>query len=325
MDLKNVEKKLREKTPSEKKYQNNITRSKEYYDNLEKRILNHQSVYIFDDLIPAGQNFNVVKHTRFIDVPLHIHNFIELNYIYSGTCKQIIDGKEVILKKGEICLIDTAVPHSIDFTTEDDLIINILVRREYFIKQLGQEVFNASIVYDFMLNALSESQNHDQYIVFKNSNISQIDLIIKQILNEYYNDDIGSTKIIENLISILFTLLVRNFEYDTNKKEVKSKHGLIEILQYIDQNFLTVDLETLSRKFNYNNSYLSYFLKKETNKNFSQIVTEKKLNYAEMLLVNSNKSIQECSIESGFSNITFFYKKYKEHFGKMPSDSRNNK
>lgn len=324
MDFKDVQKRIFELTDREEYYKNNGVLSKEYYQKLAKRVVNNTEVYIFDDLIPAGQNFNIVKHTRFIPVPLHTHNFIELNYIYSGTCTEYIDNRKVTLTKGQICLIDTSVPHSIDNTTEDDIIINILVKKDYFIQQLTQETFKSSIVFDFILSALSETQSHDQYIVFKNNEYDQIRLIIDQILYEYFENRIGNNKIIENLIAILFTLLVRNFEYDTNKKEKKSKDQIVALLKYIDKNFMDLTLPKLAQQFNYTSSYLSTLLKRETGKNFSQLILEKKLNQAEFLLQNTNKSIQECARESGFSNTTYFYSKYKEYFLKMPSINREN-
>lgn len=319
MDFQAMKQTLSALTDREINYQQKPILSKDYYQKLTKKKIKNNDVYVFDDMIPTGQNFNVVKHTRFIPVPLHIHNFIELNYIYSGQCIQIIDGKKVILTKGEICLIDISVPHSIETTLEDDIIINILVKKDYFIKKLSQEHFSSSIVFDFILNALSDTQSHDQYIVFKKGESDQMKLIIDQILYEYYEEKVGKNIIIENLISILFTLLVRNFNYDTNRKEKKNKEHVVQLLQYIDGNFMNITLPALANEFNYTTSYLSTFLKKETGKNFSQLILEKKLEHAEILLQHTNKTIQECAEESGFSNITFFYDKYKKHFEKLPS------
>lgn len=319
MDFQSVKKKLATLTDREKHYLQNPVLSEDYYQKLIKKNISDNEVYVFDDLIPTGQNFNVVKHTRFIPVPLHIHNFIELNYIYSGKCIQIIDGKKVILTKGQICLIDISVPHSIETTSEEDIIINILVKKDYFIKKLGQEEFSSSIVFDFILNALSETQNHNQYIVFQKSDSEQMQLIIDQILYEYFEKKVGNNLIIENLISILFTLLVRNFNYDTNRKEKKNKEQVVKLLQYIDGNFMDLNLPTLAQEFSYTTSYLSTLLKKETSKNFSQLVLEKKLEHAEILLQHTKKTIKECAEESGFSNTTYFYKKYKAYFHKLPS------
>lgn len=185
-----------------------------YYERLKKRTINGQEAYIFDalDLIPADQKFNIVQHTRYVPVPLHVHNFIELNYVYSGNCRQVIGGTQVNLSEGQICLIDTDVPHAIGNTDVGDIIINILVKRDYFVHQLTQEPYGGSVVFDFVLKAMSESQNHDQYIVFEKSEDQKIRTIMDQILAENFEPGIGSTKIIENFISILFTMLVRIFD-----------------------------------------------------------------------------------------------------------------
>ncbi|MGM0110033.1 AraC family transcriptional regulator [Enterococcus sp. DIV0187] len=324
MDFNFIAENLFQLTKREEYYKENSELSKDYYQKLVTKRINNQDVYVFDDLIPSGRNFNIVKHTRFVKVPPHIHNFIELNYIYSGSCTQIIDNKKVVLQKGQICLIDTSVPHSIENTTEQDIIINILVKKEYFIKQLSQNSYSSSIVFDFILNALSEKQSHNQYIVFENNEYDQLRLIMDQILYEHLENKIGNDKIIESFISILFSLLVRNFEYVTNKQEQRSKNQIVALLEYIDKNFMDTTLSSLAKHFNYTSSYISTLLKTETGKNFSQLVLDKKLELVETLLQNTDKSIQQCAEESGFTNSTYFYKKYKKRFGKMPSENRKN-
>ncbi len=319
MNLDDLDKKLREINKRESIYRqtNKLPDNYKYLDEIN---VNGKCVYIFDNFIPAGRSYEISKHLRFIPVPMHIHSFIELNYIYSGECNQYIYDKKVNLKKGQICLIDTAVPHSIENTCENDIIINILVKKEYLAKQLSQENFDRGIVFDFMLNALSETQSHNQYIVFKNKEYTQVNLIIQQILFEYFYPSIGSSKIIENLISILFTLLVRDFDYETNKEQNYSKRQIVDILQYIDKNFMNLTLTSLSKVFDYTPTYLSALIKKETGKKFSQLILEKKLYKAENLIRNTSNPIDICAMESGFSNMTFFYKKFRNHFGKNPGE-----
>lgn len=325
MNFDNVYKELYKLTSREKYYrEKNSQLSADYYNRLKTKNINGKQAYIFDnlDLIPAGQNFNVIKHTRFVPVPLHVHNFIELNYIYSGSCTQVIDGKTVNLKQGQICLVDTDVPHSISNTNINDIIINIVVKRDYFLHQLNRENYNGGVVFDFVLNALSESQNHNQYIVFENSEDKKIKLIINQIIEEHLNPGIGSNKIIENLISILFTMLVRIFNYQTNKQNPKSRSDVVPILQYIDQNYQNLSLNELSKYFNYNPSYISTLIKKATGRTLSNLLTELRLERAESLINNTDKSIRECAESAGFSNISFFYRKYQEKYNHLPSKNR---
>ena len=44
-----------------------------------------------------GENIYINKHNRFAPMIEHLHDFIEMTYIYSGTCTQTINGKTVQL------------------------------------------------------------------------------------------------------------------------------------------------------------------------------------------------------------------------------------
>ena len=294
----------------------------DYYQQLEKLTINGRQVYLFDNLMEEQENFTLVKQSRFSPVPYHNHSFIELNYIYSGTCTQLIDDQKVTLTKGQICLIDTGIPHSIEMTGEKDVLINLLIKRDYFAQLISREQFNEGVVLDFVLTALSDKHAHDQYIVFKNNKDDRIHAVIQEMMKETYEKAIGSKRIISNLIAILFTFLVREFDYQTNKQEAAKKQHILAILTYIEENFQTVTLPKLATLFNYSPSYLSALIKRETSKNLTELIIEKKLNLAHNLIASSTKPITKCAAEAGFTNITFFYKKYKIYYGHTPKKKK---
>lgn len=321
MEINDFEPKLFALTDSElhhKKYQ----KISSHYNELHSSIMNGKKIFLFDNLIPKDQNFLISKHTRFTPVPMHIHNFIELNYIYSGSCTQVINDKKVVLRKDQICLIDTGIPHSIEYTGEKDILINILIQKDYFLKRFLADNLDGGIVYDFVLNALSEHRSHNQYIIFKNQSNNRMRLTIQQILSETYFPNIGSQKMIEHLIAILFTQLVREFDIETNTIENKNTLKIKKILSKIETEYRTLSLPTLADYFNYTPTYISAFIKKETGKTFSQLILELKLEQANTLITSTNLPIHVCAEECGFSNMTFFYKKYKERFHETPKKNR---
>ena len=55
-----------------------------------------------------GGNLAFNKQTRFGMVPLHRHNYIEMNYVYSGTCVQEINGQTVEMHTGDVTILDRA-------------------------------------------------------------------------------------------------------------------------------------------------------------------------------------------------------------------------
>lgn len=70
-------------------------------------------------------------HPRFGEALEHNHNYIEMVYVYSGECHQRIKGKDIVMKKGDVCILDTNVLHSIEPASEDDIIINCLMSKKH--------------------------------------------------------------------------------------------------------------------------------------------------------------------------------------------------
>jgi AraC-like ligand binding domain. len=73
----------------------------------------------------------VTRQDRFNKVRAHKHDYIELCYVWSGICYQTIEGKAVTTEKGDVCIFDTHAVHSIESAGEDDILVNILMRREF--------------------------------------------------------------------------------------------------------------------------------------------------------------------------------------------------
>ncbi|KRM62732.1 transcription regulator [Paucilactobacillus vaccinostercus DSM 20634] len=302
-----------------------VTDMREYYAQLPTTIIEDQTVYIFDGLIPKELNFKIAKHDRFLPVPTHIHTFIELNYIYSGTCNQIIDGKKVQLHQGDLIIIDTEVPHSIAKTDVNDIIINILIRKEYFSSMFFENLSNNGIIFDFLLNAISYTTTHNQYIVFHTNKNNHLKEDIRQILWETYFPTVCSYPFIENYLNLLFIDLLRVFEYDAHNNSSIKNHAFeqrIDVLRYIEDNFDTCTLKSVSSHFNYSPNYLSTFIRKSTGKTYSRLIREYKMAKVCFYLANTNTPVDEIAEKCGFSNLTFFYKKFNEIYEKSPKEYR---
>ena len=127
------------------------------------------------------------------------------------------------------------------------------------------------------------------------------------MLKETYEKAIGSKRIISNLIAILFTFLVREFDYQTNKQEA-AKTAYSSNLDLYRREFSNRYLTKTRHPFNYSPSYLSALIKRETSKNLTELIIEKKLNLAHNLIASSTKPITQCAAEAGFTNITFSIK-----------------
>ena len=101
-----------------------------------------RDMYLFSfNSLMEGRSICVNKESRFTFIPEHIHTVIEFLYVYAGHCTQIIDGRRVEMSAGDICLLDTNVPHSIEYLNESDIVITIEMRAEYRARQREAQHF----------------------------------------------------------------------------------------------------------------------------------------------------------------------------------------
>jgi AraC-like DNA-binding protein len=69
------------------------------------------------------------------------------------------------------------------------------------------------------------------------------------------------------------------------------------------------------------NAFCKYF-KKVTRKTFMETIIEYRLNYAIQQLVQTDKPISEISYESGFGDVSHFYKMFKAKMNLSPLNYR---
>lgn len=280
-----------------------------------------QEDYFFD----KGPIF-INKHHRFADMPLHMHAFIEINYIYSGVCRQVINGQEITLTEGQVCLLDKDVPHTIPALGENDILVNIIMKKETFSTAFLSLLDNKGIVSSFLANAVSENQQHDRYILFHSQDNENLQYIIKNMLCEFFDPQDYSLEMVNYYIPVMFTELMRVYQLDKNFELTRKsgKTNIIDVLHYIQSHYRDCTLTTLSETFNFNPNYLGNMLKERTGKTFSELVQTERMIHAAKLLNNTDKSIEEIAYDIGYESLGFFYRKFKEHFGQTPTRFRKN-
>ena len=110
----------------------------------------------------------------------------------------------------------------------------------------------------------------------------------------------------------------------------KSQRGKMEFnplikdaMNYIQIHYKeNISLTDLADKMAVNASYLSRLFKKETGKNFSEILTEYRVEKAKILLRHPGCRVVEVAEQVGYSDYTYFYQVFKKIENCSPSDYR---
>lgn len=328
MNYQELDSYLRKITPSEKWHLENPNKLSKFYKKVHKVSIDDSLVYLFDfGLKFKKENITLSKDTRFTHIPKHVHADMELNYVYSGSCTYDIGGKKVVLNEGDLCLCDTHVVHSSKAIGENDIVVNIAMTESFFTTSFLTRLSNEGIITSFLIDSLLENKSHSKYIVFRPDKKSKIDILMKNLMCEYFHRDIGYNEVLNSYMIIIFSELVRIFNENNSSEhdlEDKKSDNIINILKYIENNYNHCTLSTTAKHFCYNSNYLGNLLKNKTGKSFSQLKMEHRMKQAVILIRHSEMPIYEIAVEVGFSNLGYFYKTFKNTFNKSPQEYRDN-
>lgn len=264
------------------------------------------------------------KHHRFAPMPVHRHTFIELNYIYSGTCTQQINGEKVVLQQGQICMLDSDVLHGIERMDENDILINILIRKDVFASAILGRFATGGIVSQFLLGAMAEDTSHDRYVVFESENHEKLQFFVKNMMCEAFGEDMYAQEMLYGHMMIIFTELMRVYSYRTNDKTAQKggRADLIDVLAYIERHYRTCTLTRLADAFNFNPNYLGNLLKKKTGRTFMELIKAQRMLQAAALLSNTDDSIEQVAHNVGYDSPGFFYRSFTAQYGMTPKQYR---
>ncbi|MEI2394764.1 MULTISPECIES: AraC family transcriptional regulator [Paenibacillus] len=269
--------------------------------------------------------FVISRHTRFVKMINHTHNLFEMNYIYSGTFYQEIQGKSFRLSEGDIIILNKNVEHSISKVGKEDILINFLAKNEFFDNQFIFKILGDNILGKTIASIISNITREKNFLLFRTKENWQIKQTIQNILCEAFDNKSANPEIIKAYLTILFSRLLESDSYEVFLRETSRypSISIIDLLAFIEENYLELTLEHAAVHFQFSPAHLGRIIKKVTGKNFLTIVQEQKFKHAALLLQLSEESIDDISRKIGYNNLTFFYKKFLSLYGLTPNEYRN--
>ena len=254
----------------------------------------------------------------------HRHDFLEMLYVYKGACRQVINDRLIDLRENDVCILDTNVTHSINVSSRDDILINCLFRKSFFDMTFLCQLAENDILSNFFTQALYQAKSTNNYIIFHCNTQKSVREILCRAMCEYYDKKMCSDTIIGAYMIIMFSELLRTYRGQINEKSYKTlgQINVSEILLYLKDHYNSATLESTAHHFGFHPNYLSSIFKKLTGKRFIDYLHQIRLQEACNLLKSTNISIDQIASMVGYSNISFFYRLFKNKYGITPAKYR---
>lgn len=262
----------------------------------------------------------VQKHRKEL-VHLHWHEHLEFIKVIEGNVSVTIDGQKMDASQNDIIFINSGCTHSVYADTDTNAVILGMVFDKFFLTNII-EGFDTQQVY-FLLAG--------RFKIEKKFGVShpiwaEMNRCIERVYHESIEQDILYEMSIKSSIYRIITVLMRYFKNDIIGEEafVRVTEDILRlkpVFRHIDENYpAKITIEDLSSCVNMSSFYFTRFFKKVTNKTPMEYVHQVRLNMAMRLLVNSQFSVTEIAEKTGFCNINYFDKKFKDKMGITPSE-----
>ena len=282
-----------------------------------------------NDFINKEEDIAVYIHVPYINDGLHSHDHFEINYVYKGTGYFSFsrNGKErMAAKEGMLCFLAPNIPHNF-LASPCSIIISIVLRKTTLTSVFSSLLKREDSISNFFRSCLYKDKYPDYFMV-ETGNTPEMKRYIQKTVFEFYRMDSYRNANTISVLSMLFSHVMRTCHeyaalYDSRDIDGRNEEfAYMLLIQYINQNYSTVTLKTLSEAFHYSESFLSRLIHRQSGKTFSRIVQDCRMMHGKELLESTNIPISRICEIIGYSSPEHFSRLFKKEYQVSPSDYR---
>jgi AraC family L-rhamnose operon transcriptional activator RhaR len=251
------------------------------------------------------------------DIPIHIHDFIEIAYISEGRGIHYVGGDQIHVEPGDLFVIAIGTPHvfrplSID---EDRSIVvyNCIFERNYINRFLNVLPDASAIEQLFHLDTYS-------YRYYKKQQ-NEVGSLVEKLYMEY-TLRLPEYKFLLNtqMLYLISTL----YRYESQGiKQSSTRNKLEHVFKYINSHYNeSLKVEELAAIVPISVTHLQRLFKQIVGQTITEYVQSLRISKSCELLRNTAESIPEISKMVGYNDLTFFHALFKKKTGTTPYQYR---
>lgn len=244
-----------------------------------------------------------------IPTAMHAHtNHLELQYISGGKAHIRIGGHAYDVQKGDVIVYNAGVIHE-----------------ECADPVCGMSFYNCGIK-NFRLPYLPTNHllPHDVKPVLRTGNAADnIRAIFHTLFEQISQRKPCAASVCHCLLNALLILLANQLPQEKLIPRNKFDASFSQCKNFIDENFTAnITVEELSKIANMSVSGFSHHFKKVFGLAPGQYLIRLRIGAGQKLLISTNKSVTEISMELGYDNVSHFNNQFKKFVGTSPQNYR---
>lgn len=240
--------------------------------------------------------FRCKKHTEDFIVNSHLHEYSEILYVDKGCADITIQNKPCTIPEKHLVFIPPNYVHQLNCTNA--VTVCAVFSNDFiplFFSRLGNRFLECSPI-DFS----------DKLHLIENIHLSDADDCL----------------LISGKLYLICDEVIKKSCFSSSQPMDSTLYQ--KIISYLQNHYSeNITLKKLAKKFGYNEKYLSSNIHTLTGIHFTKLLAVYRINCAKQLLNNTDISISEAALSSGFSAINTFNRVFKNIVGITPTEYRN--
>lgn len=263
------------------------------------------------------QLYHVDKHHPKFEMASHWHTNVEIIKVLDGVLTVRLSNQEYTAKKGDIVFVNCETVHSA-FPTEDCVYECVVMNMEMLSTK------DAACRY-FIDSILNLEYKIDEFFPYQDDELHKS---LENLFSSMNNMSSGYKFSVIGALYRLFGIIIDNHLYHSSGSENeilqdKNIPKLKKVLSYIRSNYdKPITLEDMSRVAGMSPKYFCAFFKKMTLKTPTEYLKAYRIEKASRKLLNSDMSVTDIAYSSGFNDLSYFIKTFKELKGTTPAKFR---
>jgi len=277
--------------------------------------------------IANGDRIAVVRAPSYCYPILHDHEYVEIIYVYRGSCRHYIREMNFEMQEGDLCIIPPKVSHTIINCYDGLVIVNILVSSQILDQSFLRMIRGSDMLREFFSQMLYHKRI-SPYILFHTGK----DPVMHQRILDLYREDAEKSyaynESMRHYLALIFIYLIRHYEMQAivaDPVDATMNDSIISILGYMSVNYSHCSLNELATFFGYSSNHISRMLRSYTGKTFKSLITDLQMENAKKMLDANEMSITEISQEVGCFDSSHFSHKFHSFYGISPEEYRKQK
>ena len=224
-----------------------------------------------------------------------------------GSIRQRIDGEELILREGELLLMNQDTVQEIWPAGKEDIAVNFIILPEFFDRTLQIMGDEENQLRDFIVGCLTGKDQTIRYLHFQVSDVLPIQNLVENLVWTILHRQPNRRSIHQVTMGLLFLQLMNYTERIQVGEEHREQGVLLAVYRYIEEH------------------YRNGMIHRMTGRTYTELLQEKRLQQAAFLLETTRLPVTDIADAVGYENMSYFHRIFRKKYGSSPKEYRTEK